>query len=158
LFEAIENLGQAVHNILVVDDDPSLVELVSRMLESGGGQYHPVKALGGAEALAIIRRENIDLVLLDWYMPDVTGLELLQEMMGTPGLANIPVIVISGRYPETEISEDGQNFIHVRTGKSSVYETIGYTEALVEILALKGVTDVKSVQESLAAQAGPPAS
>jgi DNA-binding NtrC family response regulator len=54
LFEAIDNLGQAVHNILVVDDDPSLAELVSRMLEAGGDHYHPVKALGGEEALATL--------------------------------------------------------------------------------------------------------
>ncbi|HET9912303.1 MAG TPA: hybrid sensor histidine kinase/response regulator [Anaerolineales bacterium] len=158
LFEAIENLGQVVQNILVVDDDPSLVELVSRMLEAAGGHYRPVKALGGAEALAILRRESIDLVLLDWYMPEVTGLAVLQEMMGTPGLADIPVIVISGRYPDTDPPKDGQNLILVRTGKSSVFETISYLDLLVENLPLRGVTDGESVQESTAAQADPPAS
>jgi signal transduction histidine kinase/CheY-like chemotaxis protein len=158
LFEAIDNLGQAVHNVLVVDDDPSLVELVSRMLEAGGDHYRPVKALGGAEALAILGRESIDLVLLDWYMPEVTGLDVLQEMMGTPSLADIPVIVISGRYPDADVPKDGQNLILVQTGKSSVFETISYLDALVEILPLKGVTDVKSAPELPAAQAGLPAS
>jgi CheY-like chemotaxis protein len=158
LFEAIDNLGPVVQNVLVVDDDPSLAELVSRMLEAGGGHYRPVKALGGAEALAILRREPIDLVLLDWYMPEVAGLDVLREMMGTPSLADIPVIVISGRYPDTDTPKDGQNLILVRTGKSSVFETISYLDALVEILPLKGVTDGESFQESPAAQAGPPAS
>ena len=158
LFEAIENLGQVVQNVLVVDDDPSLAELVRRMLEAGGGHYRPVKALGGAEALAILRRDPIDLVLLDWYMPEVTGLDVLREMMGTPGLADIPVIVISGRYPNTDIPKDGQNLILVRTGKSSVFETISYLDALVEILPLQGVTDVKPVPELPAVQADPPAS
>ena len=158
LFEAIDNLEQTVHNVLVVDDDPSLVELVSRMLEASGGLYRPVKALGGVEALAILRREPIDLVLLDWYMPEVTGFDVLREMMGTPGLEEIPVIVISGRYPDTETPEDGQNLILVQTGKSSVFETISYLEMLVENMPLGGITDVESVQESSAAQAGPPAS
>ena len=158
LFEAIGNLRQVVRNVLVVDDDPSLAELVSRMLEAGDDHYHPVKALGGAEALAILRRDPIDLVLLDWYMPEVTGLDVLQEMMGTPDLANIPVIVISGRYPNTDIPKDGQNLILVRTGKSSVFETISYLDALVENLPLKGVTDGESVRELPAAQAGPLAS
>jgi CheY-like chemotaxis protein len=142
LFEAIGNLGQAVRNVLVVDDDPSLAELVSRMLDASGGLYQPVKALGGTEALAILRRQPIDLVLLDWYMPEVTGLDVLQEMMKTPGLADIPVIIISGRLPDTEIPKDGQNLILVQTGKSSVFETISYLEALVKLLPLKGVTDV----------------
>ena len=158
LFEAIDHLEQVVQNILVVDDDPSLAELVSRMLEAGGGHYHPIKALGGAEALAILGRDPVDLVLLDWYMPEVTELNVLKEMMATPALADIPVIVISGKYPDTEISEDGQNLVLVRTGKSSVFETISYLDALVEILHLKGVSDVKSVRELSTAPADPPAS
>ncbi|HLO17505.1 MAG TPA: ATP-binding protein [Anaerolineales bacterium] len=158
LFEAIESLGRVVHNILVVDDDPSLVELVSRMLEAGGGHYHPIKALGGAEALAMLRRDSIDLVLLDWYMPEVAGLDVLREMKGTPGLADIPVIVISGRYPDTDIPKDGQNLILVRTGKSSVFETIDYLDALMDVLPMKGVTAAESVPESSTAQDGPPAS
>jgi CheY-like chemotaxis protein len=128
------------------------------MLEPSSNYYHPVKAFGGTEALAILRRESIDLVLLDWYMPEVGGLEVLQEMRETPNLADIPVIVISGRYPETEVPKAGQNLIVVRTGKSSVFEIIGYLEALVDILPLKGVIDVESVQESPAAPADPLAS
>ncbi len=147
-----------MRNVLVVDDDPSLAELVSRMLEAGGAHYHPVKALGGAEALAILRREPIDVVLLDWYMPEVTGLHVLREMMGTPSLANIPVIVISGRYPDTDTPKDGQNLILVQTGKSSVFETISYLDVLVENLPLKRVMDGESVRESPIVQAGPPAS
>jgi signal transduction histidine kinase/CheY-like chemotaxis protein len=158
LFEAIDNLRQVVQKVLVVDDDPSLAELVIRMLEASGGHYHPVKALGGAEALAILRREPIDLVLLDWYMPEITGLDVLREMMGTPALANIPVIVISGRYPDTDTPNDGQNLILIRTRKSSVFETISYLDLLVEILPLKGITDRGAVQESSATQAGPLAS
>jgi len=158
LMEAIDNLGQVVKDILVVDDDPALVELVSRMLEASGGHYRLIKALGGADALAILKREHVDLVLLDWYMPEVTGLNVLQEMMGTPSLTDIPVIVISGRYPDTDHPKDDQNMILIQTGKSSVFETIGYLDALVEILPLKGVTDLRSVQESQATRAGPPAS
>ncbi|HMB22193.1 MAG: ATP-binding protein [Chloroflexota bacterium] len=158
LFEAIGNLGKVVHNVLVVDDDPSLAELVSRMLEAGGGHYRPVKALGGAEALALLKREPIDLVLLDWYMPEVTGLDVLREMMETPGLADIPVIVISGRYPDSSTLKDGQNLILVRTGKSSAFETINYLDALVEILPLQGATDGESFPQLPTAQADPPAS
>jgi CheY-like chemotaxis protein len=155
LFEAIDQLGQVGRNVLVVDDDPSLAELVSRMLEAGGGHYHPVKALGGAEALAILRREPIDLVLLDWYMPEVAGLDVLQEMMRTPSLSAIPVIIISGRYPDTDAPNEGQNLILVQTGKSSVFETISYLDMLVENLPVQGVTDGESVPESPAAPAGP---
>ncbi len=79
-------------------------------------------------------------------------------MKRTPDLAEIPVIVISGRYPDAETPKDGQELILIQTGKSSIFETIGYLEALVEMLPLKGVRDVESVQESPEALSGPPAS
>jgi CheY-like chemotaxis protein len=144
LFEAISDLGQTVRNVLIVDDDPSLVELVSRMLQAGGDPCRILKALGGAEALARLRREPVDLVLLDWLMPEINGLTVLQEMKGAPGLAEIPVIVISDEFPETVMSNEGLDLRLFRSGKSSVTETISYLEALVEVLPPRGLLDSKA--------------
>jgi CheY-like chemotaxis protein len=91
-------------------------------------------------------------------MPEVTGLDVLQEMIRTPSLAGIPVIVISGRYPDTEFPKDGQNLILLRTGNPSVFETISYLETLVENLPLTGITGGESVPQSSAAPADPLAS
>jgi CheY-like chemotaxis protein len=144
LFEAINDLGQTVRSVLIVDDDPSLVELVSRMLQAGGRHYRLLKALGGAEALAHLRREPVDLVLLDWLMPEVNGLVVLQEMKRSPGLAEIPVIVISDEFPETVMSNEGLDLRLFRSGKSSVTEMVSCLEALVKVLPLRGLPDSKA--------------
>ena len=158
LFEAIDNLGHTVHCILIVDDDPSLVELVSRLLQAGSNEYRLLKALGGAEALAYLRYEPVDLVLLDWLMPEVNGLLVLQEMKRIPGLADIPVIVFSGEYPETIISKEGLDLRLIRSGKSSAFEMINYLEALVDVLPLQGVNDLGAARAFPTTPGDPPVS
>jgi DNA-binding response OmpR family regulator len=158
LFEAIDNLGHTVHCILIVDDDPSLVELVSRLLQAGSNEYRLLKALGGAEALAYLRYEPVDLVLLDWLMPEVNGLLVLQEMKRIPGLADIPVIVFSGEYPETIISKEGLDLRLIRSGKSSAFEMINYLEALVDVLPLQGVNDLGAARALPTTPGDPPVS
>jgi signal transduction histidine kinase/CheY-like chemotaxis protein len=158
LLEAIDDLGQTVRSVLIVDDDPSLVELVSRMLQAEGGQYRLIKALGGAEALAQLRREPVDLVLLDWSMPEVNGLAVLQEMKTVPSLADIPVIVISGEYSEAATSSAGLDLRMIRSGQASVSEIVNYLEALVGVLPLAGIPDSEAARPSRATQADQPVS
>lgn len=82
-------------SILVVDDDPEMVSLHSRLVESAGGRA--LEARGGREALAILERTRPDLVLLDLLMPDMDGFELMDVMRSQPATRNIPVIVVTGQ-------------------------------------------------------------
>jgi len=61
------------------------------------------KANGGIKALEILRQEKVDVVFLDLMMPDMYGLNVLQEMKRDPNLSNIPVILQSGTSDEAEI-------------------------------------------------------
>ena len=82
--------------VLVVDDDADLRESIEAVLVSHG---HPVAtAAGGAEALAWLERRDADpcVVLLDLMMPGMSGFELRSKMVADPGLASIPVVVITG--------------------------------------------------------------
>jgi DNA-binding response OmpR family regulator len=63
--------------ILIVDDDPDIVRIVSTMLEGQGWQA--LHAYSGAEALSAVRAERPDLVLLDIMMPGMNGIEVLRE-------------------------------------------------------------------------------
>jgi CheY-like chemotaxis protein len=82
-------------NVLVVDDDPNLVRLMSKFLKLEG--FAPVPAANGEEALAYLRGGgDASVILLDLRMPVMDGWAFRRELRGDPGLAGIPVVVISG--------------------------------------------------------------
>jgi DNA-binding response OmpR family regulator len=65
-------------NILVVDDEPSVCQLLQKTLELVG--YHVVCATGGRTASRLMRQQPFDLVITDVLMPDQDGLELIREL------------------------------------------------------------------------------
>ena len=79
--------------ILVVDDEPGNRELLMRRLEHEG--HSVMTAQGGVEALALLGTRAFDLVLLDALMPDVSGIEVLQQMHTDQHLQRVPVIMLS---------------------------------------------------------------
>jgi len=81
--------------ILAVDDDPFLLEMIQDVLEREGMMVHP--ALSGPQALALLEREKIDLVLLDIVMPGMDGYELLRRIREKEPSQAIPVIFLSAR-------------------------------------------------------------
>ncbi len=148
LLGAIAKLGTTIRDVLIVDDDPELVELIARMLQSGGDAYRPIKALGGADGLARLKSEPVDLVLLDLVMPELDGMTLLAEMRRSPTLRAVPVIVLSAQNPEVAALPSGLYVELTRGGSAPIAETLSYLEALVAALPLRG----------LPARAGAPAS
>ena len=81
--------------ILVVDDDPDLVDSVSRKLEANN--YRTSKAYDGIEAWNKIRQERPDLVLLDVMMPEKDGYQLCEELKKDPQFKDITVVLAHSR-------------------------------------------------------------
>jgi adenylate cyclase len=81
--------------ILVVDDVPDNVEILQLRLESQG--YEVIAAADGEAALAVIREQQPDLVLLDIMMPKLDGIGAVKAMKADPGLPFIPVILVTAR-------------------------------------------------------------
>lgn len=79
--------------ILVVDDDAHNRDLLERRLEREG--FDAASAPDGRAALDRLRRERFDLVLLDIFMPEMNGFQVLAEMKGAAELRDVPVIVLS---------------------------------------------------------------
>lgn len=79
--------------LLLVDDDPSNRELLRRRVKRMGYSARTVSS--GEEALAILETDRFDLVLLDYMMPGLSGLETLQRMKASSRLRTIPVIMLS---------------------------------------------------------------
>lgn len=85
--------GNEMHEILVVDDDPNSRKIIELMLSNQGYRLH--LAEDGHEALAVLAREKIDLVLLDLLMPRLDGFETAERLKADPSLREIPVIAVS---------------------------------------------------------------
>ena len=79
--------------ILIVDDDPDLVEAVSMLLEAAG--MTPIAAYGGVEGLERARTESPDLIVLDVMMPDKDGYAVARELAANEQLGQIPVIMLT---------------------------------------------------------------
>lgn len=70
-------------NILVVDDSKTIRMLVKRNLKQSGFEDATIhEAEDGAQAIAIVRNQPLDLILSDWNMPEMSGLEFLQTLRG----------------------------------------------------------------------------
>ena len=86
--------------VLVVDDDPDIVDVISLCLKDNNLQ--PEKAYNGNEALDFVKRKRIDLILLDINMPGMNGFEVIKHLKEDKDTCDIPVVVLTGTY----ISED----------------------------------------------------
>jgi signal transduction histidine kinase len=82
--------------ILVVDDEPDIVKVLSKILELSG--YEVAAAYGGAEAVKAAREQSPELILLDYMMPDLTGLDVLKEIKTFSD--EIYVVMVTGRGSE----------------------------------------------------------
>lgn len=81
--------------ILIVDDDPMALELLRRALAKAG--HDVLTARDGREALAAVHGAGVRLVISDWEMPEMTGLELCREIRRQDALGYIYVILLSAR-------------------------------------------------------------
>lgn len=99
LMAALERLGNGVHTILLVDDEPEALQLFGRMLASSPRRYRIWRAASGQRALELLRKRRPDAVVLDLVMPEVDGFAVLREMAADPALCTIPTIVLSSQDP-----------------------------------------------------------
>lgn len=81
------------HTILLVDDEPMIRKLVHATLD--GDEYRILQAASAEEAIKVLDGESIDLVLLDWNMPGLSGIELTRQFRAAPTTADLPIIMLT---------------------------------------------------------------
>lgn len=86
--------------ILVVEDEPAMVELLRYNLESEG--FDVASAPDGEEAIMAIEEQSPDMVLLDWMIPKVSGIEICRRLRRDQKFRNLPVIMITARGEESD--------------------------------------------------------
>jgi DNA-binding response OmpR family regulator len=82
-------------HVLVVEDDPSVRGLLQTLLSAEG--YDVGTASDGLAGLVKASSRRPSLILLDLMMPDLGGIRVLEELRGDPALADVPVIVVTGK-------------------------------------------------------------
>lgn len=94
-----------MYNILVCDDERDIVSALNIYLSSEG--YHVYSAFNGKEALALIQKEDVHLILLDVMMPEMDGITAMVEIRK---LSNVPVILLTAK------SEDNDKILGLNIG------------------------------------------
>lgn len=86
--------------VLVVEDERDLTTLMRYNLEKEG--YRVLEARDGEEALLILNEERPDLVLLDWMLPQVSGIEVCRRIRSRTDTRNLPIIMVTARGEEAD--------------------------------------------------------
>lgn len=80
--------------ILIIEDDPPLLELYSSMILNGG--YQPLRAANAKMAIEIMKQHTPQLIIEDLSLPDLNGLQLVHIIRQMPNAGEVPVIILSG--------------------------------------------------------------
>jgi CheY-like chemotaxis protein len=91
----MENIPMASKKILIVDDEPGIVQTLGDRLIAAG--YEIVSANDGTEALEKAENENPDLIIMDVLMSTMTGFEAMRQIRDNPKLRRIPALIISAK-------------------------------------------------------------
>jgi len=81
--------------IMVVDDDPDTVTILTRYLQREG--FGTLEALSGPQCLKLVGEHHVDVILLDLMMPEMDGFEVVRALKNNPATAEIPIIMITAR-------------------------------------------------------------
>lgn len=86
-------------NILIVEDEESILELIAINLHQAG--FNPIRSLNAEYAENLIREALPDLIILDWMLPGMSGVEFTKRVRGNPNTKNIPIIMLTAKSDES---------------------------------------------------------
>ena len=89
-----------VPTVLIVEDEPAQREVLAYNLEAEG--FRVSKAENGEEALLLVKEDAPDLIVLDWMLPNVSGIEVCRRLKSRPETKGVPIIMLSARSEEVD--------------------------------------------------------
>jgi signal transduction histidine kinase/DNA-binding response OmpR family regulator len=137
LVALLHRLDMDIRRILVIDDDPRMVNLLARLLQADTREYEISWAKNGQEGLSKMQEQPTDLVLMDLNMPQMDGYSLLGQMQQDPDLCCIPVVVVTAHTgsPEEERRLGGRSlFISNQAGFTND-EVLNYLRHILNAVA-----------------------
>ena len=94
--------------ILIADDEPNQLELMAFNLKSAG--FFTIRAQNGKEVIELVEENNPDLIILDWMMPKMSGIEVCRSLRSRSETKLLPIIILSAR------SEEGDKSLGLDSG------------------------------------------
>ena len=86
--------------IIIAEDEDALATLLSYNLEKEG--YEVGVAVDGDEALVMVKERQPDLLVCDWMMPKVSGIEVCRRLRQVPASRNLPIVMLTARAEESD--------------------------------------------------------
>lgn len=115
--------------ILLAEDEPNLRLLVTSTLEDP--KYELVSCADGLEALARARDSHPDLLILDWMMPGLTGIDVVRTLRAESGFETVPVVLLTARSQEHDRAEARKAGVtHYLTKPFSPLELLDLVESI----------------------------
>ncbi len=115
--------------IFIVEDEPSIVTLVKYNLEKEN--YKVFFSHNGEEGLKEIKKTEPDLVLLDWMLPDLSGIEICKALKKDPKYKNLPIIMLTAK------NQDVDKVLGLNTGADDyLSKPFSHTELIARVSAL----------------------
>jgi len=119
--------------ILVADDSKLILSLISSLIKSLDASYEVLIATNGAEAITVAASEKPDLILMDWQMPTLSGLDALKKIKEDPATHHIPVIMLTASENTAEAFKYGAtDFIQKPFQKDEFFNRIRNIMAAVQ--------------------------
>lgn len=118
-------VGQPNMKILVVDDFPTMRRIVKTLMRQNGFTDF-TEAEDGAQALTILRKSpEIEFVISDWNMPNMTGIELLKAVRADPKLKHLPFLMVTAEAEKENIIEAVKSGVSNYVVKPFTGQTLG---------------------------------
>jgi signal transduction histidine kinase/CheY-like chemotaxis protein len=135
--------------ILVCDDDAGIRTVVAEHLHRQG--YTVIEAISGEQALVLAAEHHVEAILLDLYMPGLSGWETLQRLRNNPATANIPVVVLSvlSSTLRPQLTGDAQGWVQKPFNENLLFAELGrvlhHGEGPAYVLLVEDDQDLASV-------------
>jgi DNA-binding response OmpR family regulator len=139
--------------ILVCDDDPAIAAMVAAILHREG--YDTFQVHTGAECIALVDREQLDLILLDVGMPDMDGFAVCAALRACDAGRQLPIVLLTGRTDlDTRVESMHHGVSEFLTKPVNRYELVARVRAQLRIVAL--TRQLETIERDL--QGEPPTS
>jgi two-component system phosphate regulon response regulator PhoB len=112
--------------VLVIDDEPFILMMLEDKLKRSG--FAVVTSRESVNALELVRKERPDVIVLDWMMPEISGIEICRQLKADPELSSIPVFMLTAKGQEEDEKKG------MKTGANRYITKPFSPKALVEII------------------------